>query len=113
MVWQDYELIPTKRVNKDRVGTNSIFFNRLYLAAGGHTTAYLSIFAVYSANLYAKMHSIKMPVAKPLTLLGVGVGALVLSSTMVGDVREFRHLLRNYMTYRKEFKTIRDELYYT
>ena len=31
----------------------------------------------------------------------------------IGNKTEFGHLLRNYFTYRKEFKMIRDELYYS
>tara|TARA_B110000503_G_C6768773_1_gene258501 strand:+ start:308 stop:484 length:177 start_codon:yes stop_codon:yes gene_type:complete len=30
---------------------------------------------------------------------------------LFGDMREFRHLLRNYATYRQEFKMIKNELY--
>ena len=112
MVWQDYELIPTKRVNKDRIGTQSIYCNRLYLAYGGHTAAYFTVFGVYSANLYWKMHKVSPPVAKPLALAGVGAAALIASCTMVGDGREARHLMRNFLTYRREYAMIKDELYY-
>ncbi len=52
MVFQDYELIPTKRVNKDRRSIRSIFFKRLFLASGGYSTLYLSTFAVYATHLH-------------------------------------------------------------
>ena len=40
-------------------------------------------------------------------------GAFLLSVHIVGDPKEFKHLLRNYMTYRKEFKMYREELFYS
>jgi hypothetical protein len=41
MVWQDYELVHTKRVNRERVGTDP-FKYRLFQAAGGYATWYHS-----------------------------------------------------------------------
>ncbi len=111
MVWQDYELIPTKRVSKDRIGTRSIFFHRLYLAMGGHTTAYFTVFGLYSVHLWKALGG-SLPMAKLPLMLGAGAGALVLSTATVGNSKETLHLMRNYLTYRKEFKMIRDELYY-
>ena len=112
MVWQDYELIPTKRVNHERRGTRSIFFNRLYLAAGGHSTTYMTFFAVYSTFLYYRMHGVAPVLPKPALLGAVGLSAFVASMSVMGNGREFAHLARNYVTYRKEFKMIKNELYY-
>ena len=44
----------------------------------------------------------------PVFLGGFTVGAMIL-----GEPREFFHLLRNYGTYRKEFKAYKNELYYS
>ena len=111
MVWQDYELIPTKRVNKDRITTKSIFFHRLYLAMGGHSCTYLTLLSLYSVHLWHKMGGF-LPVQKPFMLLGVGAGSLVAANLLIGSPKETGHLLRNYVTYRKEFAMIKDELYY-
>ena len=113
MVWQDYELIPTKRVNHQRRGTRSIFFNRLYLAAGGHSTTYLTTFAIYSTALYYKMHGVSPVMGKPAVIGAAGLGALLFSVNAMGNGRECLHLLRNYPTYRSEFKMIKNELYYS
>ena len=112
MVWQDYELIPTKRVNHQRRGTRSIFFNRLYLAAGGHSTTYLTAFGVYSTALYFKMHGTTPALPKPALIGAAGLGAFAASMAVIGNSREFFHLCRNYVTYRREFAMIKDELYY-
>ena len=112
MVFQDYELIPTKRVNHDRRGTKSIFFNRLYLAAGGHSTTYLTSFAIYSTALYYRMHGVTPVLPKPALIGAAGLSAFLVSVNVLGNGREFLHLARNYVTYRKEFKMIKNELYY-
>ena len=44
----------------------------------------------------------------PVFLGGFTAGAMVL-----GEPREFFHLLRNFSTYRKEFKAYKAELYYS
>ena len=113
MVWQDYELIPTKRVNHDRRGTRSIFLNRLYNAAGGHSTTYMTSFAIYSTALYYKMHGVAPVMPKPALIGAAGLSAFFVSVNVMGNGREFLHLLRNYATYRQEFNMIKNELYYS
>ena len=114
MVFQDYELIPTKRVNKSRRNTMSPFFNRLWLASGSYSTLYLASLGAYAGILYKQMNpaankSLMMRSMLPVTLFEVGlIGGIFL----FGETREFFHLLRNYRTYRKEFKMIKSELYY-
>ena len=92
------------------------------MAAGGHSTTYLTAFGVYSASLYYKMHGLSYPtlinklnphLGKPVFLLGVGAAAFFVAMNTIGDSREFWHLSRNYLTYRREFKMIKDELYYS
>ena len=48
MVYQDYELIPSKRVNHQRRGTFSIFFNRLFNAGGGYSSVYFGSVLSYA-----------------------------------------------------------------
>ncbi len=47
MVFQDYELIPTKRVNRQRASKN-IYLNRLFLASGGWSSVWLGSVAYYA-----------------------------------------------------------------
>ena len=47
MVFGDYELIHTKRVNRERMGTN-VYLNRYFKALGGFNTLY---FATVSFSL--------------------------------------------------------------
>lgn len=48
MVFQDYELIPTKRVNKERRMTKSIFFGRLFSASGSWPSVFYGSLAAYA-----------------------------------------------------------------
>ena len=92
----------------------SIFFYRLWLSTGTYSTLYASSLAAYAVHLHQATFnpSIFSVVPKPLAApAAFGLTFLVGIGTM-GDAKEFKHLLRNYMTYRSEFKMIKDELYY-
>ena len=113
MVWQDYELIHTKRVNNNRSSTPSIFFHRLWLSSGSYSTLFLGGFASYAAVMHARAipNSLLSGLPKPLVAGATFVPAIILGVGVVGNKNEFWHLLRNYGTYRKEFKMIKEELY--
>ena len=49
MVFQDYELIHTKRVNRERLGTNP-FFSRYFNALGGWSTLYFTVFSGFAGH---------------------------------------------------------------
>ena len=113
MVFQDYELIPTKRVNRQRA-TRNIFFNRFFLASGGWNSVYFGALFSYAGILSATMHGgqrfgmvSRIVMCAPLFAVGYVAGSIIF-----GDNKETLHLLRNYPTYRKEFKMIRKDLYY-
>ena len=113
MVFQDYELISTKRVNRDRRNTHSIFLKRLFLASGGYSSVYLGGFASYAWLLRYQMAREPIPMNKylfaaPIFFIGF-VGAIF----TIGESKEFFHLLKHYPTYRKEFKAIKHDLYYS
>ena len=55
MVFQDYELIPTKRVNKDRRMTMSIFMNRVFTASGSWPSVFYGSVAAYAFILKGQM----------------------------------------------------------
>lgn len=124
MVYQDYELVPTKRVNKSRHGQR-IMLTHQWNALGAWPTVFLGAFFGYSASTFTNLfHGV--PLVTPITskagvksllrnagvlaapsALGVFIGIMAF-----GDVRQFVHLLRNNFTYRREFKQIHSELYY-
>lgn len=110
MVYQDYELIPSKRVNHQRRGTFSIFFNRLFNAAGGYSSVYFGSVLAYAYMLKLGSHH-----GASRYMLGAPVflGGFVAGTFLFGESKEFFHLLRQYPTYRKEFKMIKNELYYS
>ena len=114
MVFQDYELIPTKRVNRQRA-TKNIYLNRLFLAGGGWSSTYFGTVVAYSWILYLRqfggMHysnGVKMLLGAPLFAVGFlgGVGVF-------GNTSEFYHLIRHANTYRKEFRAFKEDLYYS
>ena len=113
MVFQDYELIPTKRVNAQRA-TKSIFLNRLFNAAGAWNSVFLGSFLSYSWLTYLNhfnglKYGMGMKALLSVPLMTVG---LVGGASLFGEQREFWHLIRHYPTYRKEFKSYYSDLYY-
>ena len=114
MVFQDYELIPTKRVNRARA-TKNIYLNRLFLAGGGWSSVYTGTVLSYSWLLYLRQfnnmthtYKAKMLLGAPLFAVGFlgGIG-------LFGEGSEFYHLLRHANTYRKEFRQFREDLYFS
>ena len=95
----------------------SIFFNRLWLAAGGYSTLYFSTFSAYAAVMHAATFNPSIfsscPIPKPLLAPTVFTASVLVGVHTLGDRQEFFHLLRNYGRYRSEFKMIRKELYYS
>ena len=88
--------------------------NRLFLAGGGYSSVYLGSVFSYAYLLRLQMaaglnynFASKMLIGAPLFVAGFFAGVYAF-----GDSHEFKHLLRHYPTYRKEFKTIRNDLYY-
>ena len=113
MPFQDYEIIQTKRVNKGRKNMTSIFFYRLWLSSGSFSTLYASSLAAYAVHMHQKAFNPSIFAVAPKNVAApaaFGV-AFLFSVSLFGDMKEFKHLLRNYLTYRREFKMIKDELY--
>ena len=92
----------------------SVFFSRLWLSSGSYSTLYASTLAAYAVHLHQTTMnpSIFSVVPKPVAAPAAFGTAFLLGVVTFGDSREFKHLLRNYVTYRSEFKMIKDELYY-
>ena len=112
MVFQDYELIPTKRVNNDRRSQKSIFLNRLFLAGGGWSSTYIGFITSYMWLTKQTMEGVRFPMNRYLLAAPVFFAGFMGGVFTIGDKSEFFHLLKKYPTYRKEFKMIRSELYY-
>ena len=64
MVFQDYELIPTKRVNKDRYSSWLLARHR-FNAFGGYSTLFFGGVVGYSASHFGQLAT--SPLVTPLT----------------------------------------------
>ena len=117
MVFQDYELVATKRVGHQRQ-KGFLLLKQQFNAMGGFNTVYLTIFCGMAGPAFGMTSS--TPLVRPLVsmaglgsiarntltssgpmLLGfiVGVGAF-------GNGAELKNLLWNAATYRREFKQV-------
>ena len=126
MVYNDYELVSTKRVgNKRRMGF--ILLRRQYTAMGGNPTVFTAgLFGVAGTMLKLTGSAVTTSQQQPLlssggarflgrsglikaapTLLGLGIGI-----TTFGDKTELSNLLWNCGTYSREMKAIKDEHYF-
>ena len=92
----------------------SVFFNRLWLASGSYSTLYLSSFGAYAAMMHHQTFtpSIFHQVPRPVAGAAAFTVSFLFGVMIMGDSKECKHLLRNFGTYRKEYKMIREELYY-
>ena len=52
MVWQDHELVPTKRVNMSRRGGFSPLMRRQWNAVGGWSTLYMATFFGFAGSAF-------------------------------------------------------------
>ena len=88
-----------------------------------YSILYLSTFAVYATHLHFQLSAAPYPhlsipgisrlFAQPIVLSAAFLAGLSAGVLIIGNKNEFAHLISNYFTYRKEFKTIRNELYYS
>ena len=123
MVFQDYELIPTKRVNKDRYSSWLLSRHR-FNAFGGYSTLFMGGIVGYAGSQFGQLTT--SPLVTPLassagfrsllrnggvlagpTLLGFAIGI-----ASFGDAVELKSLFRNGSTFRSEFHTLKTELYH-
>jgi hypothetical protein len=66
-----------------------------------------------SGGNHAILTALRLPQTKFAVIPASFVAGYILGVSALGDSKEFWHLVRNYGTYRSEFKMIRDELYYS
>eukprot|EP00352_Strombidinopsis_acuminata_P000731 CAMPEP_0176347986 /NCGR_PEP_ID=MMETSP0126-20121128/7510_1 /TAXON_ID=141414 ORGANISM="Strombidinopsis acuminatum, Strain SPMC142" /NCGR_SAMPLE_ID=MMETSP0126 /ASSEMBLY_ACC=CAM_ASM_000229 /LENGTH=124 /DNA_ID=CAMNT_0017696519 /DNA_START=17 /DNA_END=391 /DNA_ORIENTATION=+ len=123
MVFQDYELISTKRVNRSRHNTN-VYLTRLFAAFGGYSTFYFAgVFGMASSQLFNNSTAIEL--ANPVfsagglkrnaARLGYAFGPALLGAyigmNVFGDAQEFKNLLSHSISYSSEMREIQKELY--
>ena len=113
MVFQDYELIPTKRVNKQRSHRN-VYFYRLFNASGAWNSVFFGAFASYAYINYMQIfNNLRYnAVAKVLITAPVFAAGYAFGTATTGNMSETKHLIRHFATYRTEFKQAKiDALY--
>lgn len=127
MVFQDYELINTKRVNRKRLSTD-VFNHRLWLAFGGWNSIYFagvsSVLAMHYTNTCS---STLIPGRQVLSRAGflpyfkhVGVKFLLpalfgmnYGIHVFGDIDEFKKLCALASVYKPELDNYKKDIYYT
>lgn len=129
MVWQDAELVPTKRVNKDRTGglVTSPLLRRQWNAFGGWQTLYMATFFGFAGSAFGwsqqpGLVAFQKPIMSQAGLKSLGVSGfkaagpaivgLLIGWHAFGNPSELRNLLRNSGTYGREMKAVKNELYY-
>ena len=124
MVYNDFELIPSKRVNALRQFGFSPYKRRFFDAMGGFNTIYLATFCGLAAKTFNMTSSVAL--VKPVmsasgvrsftrnvftaggpALLGVAFGV-----SMFGSPSEVKNLFRNMRTYSREMHQVDMEQYY-
>lgn len=109
MAFQDYELIHTKRVVRERRGTN-IYNRRVFNALGGWNTFYFTAFLAASGyhlkSACASSRHVCWWIAVP-AVLGYGLGV-----HLFGNPNELHRLQLHNGFYRSEFKNYKRELFY-
>lgn len=122
MVFQDYELIPTDRVNRARGNTNP-YSARRWAALGGYSTVYMGgVFMM--AGSYLGTSSAVAPLNTPITsfaglrsagknlfaVAGPTAFGVMLGVAAFGDWQEFKNLMFNRSVYKAEMTAVQREL---
>ena len=123
MVYQDYELVATKRVSHSR-SKGSLLLKQQFNAMGGFYTVYAATFFGLAGTAFNVTSA--PPLARPL-MSGAGMASLartgliaggpvlfglIMGVNSFGNPTELRNLIWNAPTYRREFKAVLDEHYY-
>ena len=106
MVYQDYELIMTKRVNHDRKAVNP-YKRRVFLAGGSYYPFYYA--AVAGAGSWQYLKHVQKPVAWCLLPAFCAWG---IANNLFGDMTEAKKLAVNQYQYQTELINYKKELFY-
>ena len=122
MVYQDYELIATKRVNRQR-WNNNIMWDRRFNALGGYSTLFTMGFFSYVALSFdlIRTQPLVTPFRSPAGLKSIARNAafllapaafgMFLGISAAGDWNELKNLSRNSSVYKREFAAVHHELH--
>ena len=123
MVFQDYELVATKRVGHSRQ-KGFLLLKQQFNAMGGINTVYLTVFCGMAGPAFGLTSS--TPLVRPL-ISAAGLGSIarntltssgplllgfIVGISAFGNPAEFRNLLWNAGTYSREMKAVQKEHYY-
>merc|ERR1712060_283583 len=127
MVYQDYELIATKRVGHSRK-RGMLLLKQQYTALGGMNTVYLTTFFGIAGHAFglatvssapaltqAQMAStagMSTMARRGLMAGGPALVGLIMGVSAFGNATELRNLVFNAGTYSSEMKAVRNEHYY-
>ena len=74
---------------------------------------YFGGIASYAYLTKQAIEGVKLPMNKYLMGAPVFAAGFLAGAFLVGESNEFFHLIKKYPTYRKEFKMIKNELYFS
>ena len=122
MVFQDYELVQTKRVTRQRYNTN-IYVRRTFHAIGGYSTLYmmgLGYFTGKALGLGSNVKPIVTPLVSRAGVKGLAINAFFICGPALfglhsgilcfGNPSELDSLLSHPFRYYHEFKSLQQEL---
>ena len=124
MVYNDYELVSTKRVNQSR-RNGMVLLKRQYAAMGGMPTIFTAAVFGAAGSVFSIQGNAYAPMVRPV-MSGPGIQRLAMNSLLLagptlvgfwvginayGNPTEFRNLVRNFATYSGEMKAIKDAHY--
>ena len=123
MVYQDYELVATKRVGHSRQ-KSGLLLKQQFNAMGGFNTLYLATFFGVSGSTFGLTSSTQLvkPMMSAPGMTSLAKGAILKAGPaglgffmgvgVFGDAAEMRQLIRNAATYSREMKEVQREHYY-
>mmetsp|Transcript_8275 Transcript_8275/g.11462 ORF Transcript_8275/g.11462 Transcript_8275/m.11462 type:complete len:124 (-) Transcript_8275:116-487(-) len=123
MVYQDYELIATKRVGHSRM-KGFLLLRRQFEAAGGINTLFMMTFCGVGGSVFGLRST--TPLVRPLastaglaslarntmTAGGPALVGLAMGICYFGNPSELKNLLWNARTYSREIRAVQKEHYY-
>ena len=127
MVWQDYELIDTKRVIKQRYRwSQNLWLNHMWSAIGGWPTLFVAGCSHYVWNNFFYAFTDKPAITEPLmsrsgvqarvlrfgSFIGPVCFGLFVGMQLYGNSAQFWHLQSNSKAYKQELTAVKKEFFY-
>ena len=127
MVWQDYELIDTKRVIKLRYRySQNLWLNHMFTAVGGWPTLFMAGCSHYVWNNFFFAFADKPAILEPLmsrsgvqaralrfgSFIAPVCAGLFLGTHLFGNPSHFVHLQSNAKAYKQELTAVKKEFFY-